>query len=52
MTMTDYIKREDARKSLRVMMDGTGYQDMAMGCINRLLVPSADVAPVRHGSTF
>lgn len=48
-TMTDYIKREDALDSLRDGMCGTGYQGMAMDCLNEIYVPSADVAPVRHG---
>ena len=47
--MTDYIKREDALDSLRDGMCGTGYQGMAMDCLNEIYVPSADVAPVRHG---
>ena len=44
--MTDYIKREDALDSLRDGMCGTGYQGMAMDCLNEIYVPSADVAPV------
>lgn len=46
--MSDYIKREDALDSLRDGMCGTGYQGMAMDCLNEIYVPSADVAPVRH----
>ena len=47
--ISDYIKREDALDSLRDGMCGTGYQGMAMDCLNEIYVPSADVAPVRHG---
>ena len=48
-TMSDYIKREDAMKAIGNFLsrEDDYYVDMAKGTIK--LIPSADVAPVRHG---
>lgn len=47
--MSDYIKREDAMKAIGNFLsrEDDYFVDMAKGTIK--LIPSADVAPVRHG---
>lgn len=47
--MSDYIKREDAIKAIGNFLsrEDDYFVDMAKGTIK--LIPSADVAPVRHG---
>ena len=48
-TMSDYIKREDAMKAIGNFLsrEDDYFVDMAKGTIK--LIPSADIAPVRHG---
>lgn len=45
--MAEYIDKQLALESLLDEMCMTGYQSTAMSAIKRL--PTADVAPVRHG---
>lgn len=51
--MSDYIKREDAIEWFQGMLDhdGSDYDIGVGGCIAAVKrrIPSADVAPVRHG---
>lgn len=47
MKMTDYIKREDAMKTLADEYDECEFKRYAEGLFKD--IPSADVAPVRHG---